>query len=255
MIELTNNKEQQETRTKLVEHEHSKTEFLVYPLRVIISPFKAFREIIQNPDFRGILLIAGLVLLATAGLYYSYAAKVFISINGIQTSFVASDLFPSFLIQTLTLNTLLLFAFNWLIYAGILFLVMRIFGQKGGTWRPFFVLVGYAFSIMIIQVAVSALLFAALPEVHFNNLSVWPPSTEAEATIANAGIQENWAPSLVYQAITYLNFPIINVIDVWLAMLTVVIVHSYSEMTWGKAAMIAILALAIRVFLRLFIGL
>jgi len=58
--------------------------------------------------------------------------------------------------------------------------------------EPFFILVGYAFSIMIIQQVVSALLIVTLPELHFKNLSTWPPSTQDEIAIANTGIQENW---------------------------------------------------------------
>jgi hypothetical protein len=222
-------------------------------LKVIVSPFRAFKEIIQNPDFKGIVLIAGLVILATAGLYYVYSAKVFFLINGTSTSFLASNMFSGFIVSVLT-QTVLLFSFNWLIYAGVLFLIMRVFGQKGGSWRPFFILVGYAFSIMIIQSAVSALLFATLPEIHFNNLNTWPPSTQDEVTIANTGIQENWGSAPAYQVIAYLNFPLINIIDIWLVILGVIIVHSFSEITWGKAAVISITALAIRVFLRMFIG-
>jgi len=163
VIKLTNNKEQQEVPGKLTDTGHPKTEFLALPLKVIISPFKALKEIAQTPDIKGIVLIAGLVLLATAGLYYAYSVKVFFLINGTPTSFLSSNMFSGFITSVLT-QSVLLFAFNWLIYAGVLFLVMRAFGQKGGSWRLFFILVGYAFSVMIIQSAVSALLIATLPE-------------------------------------------------------------------------------------------
>ena len=186
----------------MTETEHPKTEFLAFPLKVIISPFKAFKEIARNPDTKGIVLIAGLVLLATAGLYYTYSAKVFLYINGTPTSFLTSNMFSVF-IGSVLIQEVLFFAENWLIYAGVLFLVMRGFGQKGGSWHLFFILVGYAFSIMIIQSVVSALLIATLPEIHFSNLSTWPPSTEDEVAIANAGIQENWSPTPAYQALAY----------------------------------------------------
>ena len=253
MIKLTNNKEQQEVPGKLTDTGHPKTEFLALPLKVIISPFKALKEIAQTPDIKGIVLIAGLVLLATAGLYYAYSVKVFFLINGTPTSFLSSNMFSGFIISVLT-QSVLLFAFNWLIYAGVLFLVMRAFGQKGGSWRLFFILVGYAFSVMIIQSAVSALLIATLPEIHFSSLSTWPPSTQDEITIANAGIQENWGPTPAYQALAYFNFPYVNLIDIWLVMLSVIIVHTFGEISWGKAAAISVTAFVLRFFLKIFLG-
>ena len=249
---MTDNEEQQEEAPKKLT-EHSKTEFLAFPLKVIVSPFKVFKDIAQNPDFKGIILIAGLVVLATACETYLSSSKVFLSINGIPTSFLNSSMFSSFIVSVLTQNVLL-FAFNWLIYAGVLFLVMRVFGQKGAAWQSFFILVGYAFSIMIVQWAVSAVLFATLPEIHFSNLSTWPPSTQDEAAIANAGIQEFWVSTPAYQTLFYLINPLINIIDIWLVILCVIIVHASSEVTWGKAAMISVTAFILRFLLKTFIG-
>lgn len=237
----------------MTETEHPKTEFLAFPLKVIISPFKAFKEIAQNPDIKGIVLIVGLVLLATAESYYVYSAKVFLYINGTPTSFLTSNMFSGFIASVLIVEVLL-FAENWLMYAGVLFLVMRGFGQKGGSWRLFFILVGYAFSIMIIQSTVNALLIATLPEIRFSNLSTWPPSTQDEVAIANAGIQENWGPMPAYQVLAYFNFPYVNIIDIWLVILSITIVHTFNEITWGKAAMISVTAFIIRFFLKTFLG-
>jgi len=252
VTKLTNNKKQQEEAPgKLTEHK--KTEFLAFPLKVIISPFKAFNEIAQNFDAKGIVLIVGLVLLTTAGVYYAYSSKVFLSIDGMPTSFVSSNMFSSFIVSVLT-QSVLLFVLNWLIYAGVLFLVMRVFGQKGGSWRSFFILVGYAFSIMIVQSVVSVLLIATLPEIRFSNLSTWPPSTQDEIAIANTGIQEMWGQIPAYQALAYLNFPYVNIVDIWLVILSVIVVHSFSEITWGKAVAISIAAFAMRFFLKIFLG-
>jgi len=74
----------------LTETEHSKTEFLAFPLKVIISPFRTFKEITKNPDIKGIVLIVGLFLLATFGFYYVYSAKVFFYVNGTPTGFLMS---------------------------------------------------------------------------------------------------------------------------------------------------------------------
>ena len=251
---LANNKQKpQEGHTKLTKNDHSKTDFLAFPLKIIISPFKTLREIVQNPDIKGIVLIAGLVLLATTGLYCAYSSKVFLLIDGTPTSFLYSNMFSGFIFSVLS-QSVLLFVFNWLIYSGVLFLVMRAFGLKGGAWRLFFILVGYAFSIMIIQSAISALLIATLPEIHFSNLNTWPPSTEDEIAVANTGIQENWGPTPSYQAIAYFNFPLINIIDLWLLMLSIIIVHTFNEISWGKAVTISVTAFILRFFLKIFLG-
>jgi hypothetical protein len=220
----------------------------------MISPFKAFKEIAQNPDVKGIVLIVGLILLATTGFYYAYSAKVLYYVNGTPTSFLSSNMFPGFVISILTQEGLS-FATNWLIYAGILFLVMRGFGEKGDSWGRFFILVGYALSIMIIQSVFNALLVATLPAIHFSNLSTWPPSTQEEIAIANAGLQEHWGPTLAFQAFTYFNFPNVNIIDVWLVLLSVILVKTFHEIPWGKAAMITITAFFLRFFVKIFLGL
>jgi len=253
VTKLTRTTEQQgEAPPKLTEQQTLKS--LVYPIKVIVSPFKAFKEIAQNPDIKGLVLIVGLVLLATVGAYYAQSSKVFILINDTSTSLLASNTFANNILPILT-QTALLFIMNWVIYAGVLLLVLRAFREKGGSWRPFFVLIGYAFSILIMQAAVSALLIATLPEIHFSNLSTWPPTTQDEVTMANDKIQETWGSIPAFQALTYLTFPYINFIDIWLVMLSVVAVRAFTEITWTKAVMISTTAFLLRFFLRFFLGL
>jgi len=248
VTKLTNNTEQQEEAPiKLTEHK--KTEFLAFPLKTIISPFKAFKDIVQNPDFRGLILVVGLIIITTTGAYYAYASKFTWTVDSQLASLLASNMLASYILSVVT-QTALLFFFNWLIYAGVLLLVMRAFGEKGGSWRPFFVLVGYAFSTMIVQWAVSALLIATLPEIHFTNLNTWPPSTQNEIAMANDTIQKIWGPIPAYQALAYLSFPF----DIWLVILSVIAVRAFSETVWRKAVMISISAFLIRFFLRFFLG-
>jgi len=148
--------------------------------------------------------------------------------------FLTTNRFIPYLIQTLT-GTAISFLLQWVIYAGILLLVMRAFREKGGSWHPFFVVVGYAFSVMIIQWAVSAVLIATLPETHLQNQI------------------ETWWFHTSYQAFVYLVSPILNFIDIWVVMLSVVVVHTFSETAWGKAFMIATTAFVINLLVRLFL--
>jgi hypothetical protein len=237
----------------LTERERSNTAFYVFPFKVLLSPFKTFTEIAQHPDVKGIALIAALTLLATTGFYYAYSAKVVYYSNGIPTRFLSSNLFSGF-ITSIVAQEALSFIFSWLFYAGILFLIMRAFGQKGGSWRLFFILVGYALSIVIVQSGVNALLVATLPELHFSTLNTWPPSTPDEIAIVNMGIQETWGPLLAFQAFTIFNFPLVNIFDLWLLLLSVIIVKTFNEIPWGTAAMITFTAFILRFFLKIFLG-
>jgi hypothetical protein len=158
-----------------------------------------------------------------------------------------SNALPQALIQTA-----LFFVFNWMIYAGVLLLVMRALGEKGGSWRPFFVIVGYAFSITIIQSAISALLIATLPEVHLP-ITSWPPTGQDESTVTGH-FNETWGPAPAFLALTYLTFPYINIIDVWFVLLSVIAVRAFNGTTLRKAGMIAATAFLLRFFLRFFLG-
>ncbi len=255
-MKLAAPEKEQEAQSEPTEPTHSKTAFLAYPFKVLVSPFKAFKEIKSNPDFKGIVIIAVIVMLATAGLYYVQSTKLFFAIDGTQTNFAASSDFQGGLITALVSNVLY-FAFNWLILAGVLLLVLRGFGQKGGSWRVFFVLVGYAFSVLIIQSVASASLALTLPAIQFSDITKWPSTAEEIQTFntkVNAGIQQYWGPTPAYQAIAYLSYPLLNLIDIWLVMLSVVAVQTFSGVSWKKAAVISVTAFVIRTALRLFIG-
>jgi len=167
------------------------------------------------------------------------------------SNLIAANLFAGILSQAL-IETVLAFVFNWVIYATVLLLVLRLLGEKGGSWRPFFVVVGYAFSIVIIQLTVSALLVATLPEIRLQTAS-WPPTGQDAVAVAY-NFSETWGPTLAYQAFLYLNFPLLNLFDIWLVGLSVIVVHVVSETMWRKAAMISTIAFVFRLFLRLFLG-
>jgi hypothetical protein len=168
------------------------------------------------------------------------------------SSLLTSTNFYSGILPPVLVQRTLLFFFNWVIYAGVLLLVMRAFSEKKGSWSSFFVLVGYAFSILIIQSAATTLLSATLPEIHLN-ITSWPPPVGDEITVARS-FYETWGPTLANQALAYLTFPLINFIDIWLVMLSVVAVRSFSETTWGKAVMISATAFLFRFFLRFLLG-
>ncbi len=115
--------------------------------------------------------------------------------------------------------TALSFFFNWGVYGGILLLAIKLFGEKAGSWKELFVVVGYLFSVKIVYLLVTISFVPLLPEVRLESLG------------------EIWYPTLPYQAILYLSI----VTDVWMAVLCTIAVHFLYNFTWKKAISIAVL--------------
>jgi hypothetical protein len=224
-------------------------ESLTYPFKVLISPLKAFKKIAAYPDIKGLAIILGLLLLTSAGVQYFAASKIVLTINTQPTSLLATSHFQDILLTGMT-ESVFLFVLNWLLFAGALLVINTVMGAKGGRWRPFFILVGYAFTVFVVRTAITAALISALPQVNFN-LSSWPPTTDAEKTDYLNQISTVWGPLWVFQVLQY--FP--YAIDAWLVILGVIVVHTYHEVTWSKAATISVTAYLIYFTLKLFFGL
>jgi len=146
-----------------------------------------------------------------------------------------SELLPSILLQVV-LN----FAMNWILWAGILILVARLFTEDLGKWNIFFVVIGYSFIATVVYTLINIVPLSSLP----------PLNVPMDVNALNALLDASWRPLLAYQLWLYI--PIIG--EVWIAALGAVAVHVRKEMTWSKAATIAAVAFAVRFLLRLFIG-
>jgi len=159
----------------------------------------------------------------TVGLTYS---------NVLTTNFF-SMIVLSAIIQTAFFTFLL----NWVIYAGVLILMTRFVGEKRGPWRPLFIAVGYAFSVLIVYIAVEAMLFSTLPEIHFE-MSTWSSRTREDVATVNNLYSEVWGPTFPFQVERYLGI----VFPFWLVMLGAIATHASRETKWGKALMISLVA-------------
>jgi len=159
------------------------------------------------------------------------------------------------------------FFFSWLVYAVALFLIANVFGEqrkeekseKESTkeseeesekrskrrrpWLPFFILVGYVFSVFIVRSAVSAVLISTLPKINFQL------ATQSEVTLSDR-INAIWSPTLANKVGTYFNF----FVEAWFTMLGAIAVHASRKMPWAKAIMISIIAYFIYFTVRMFIG-
>ena len=131
-------------------------------------------------------------------------------------------------------------AMNWILWAGIVVIVSKLFGEELGKWNVFFVIIGHAFIVTAVYTLVSALAFSSLPVVSL------PLDYDLQIAVFN----ELWLPNLAYQVGTL----ILWVGEVWIAALSAVVIRLMKNTTWGRAATIAAVAFAVRFLLRLFIG-
>lgn len=131
-------------------------------------------------------------------------------------------------------------AMNWILWAGIVVIVSKLFGEELGRWNVLFIIIGYAFIVTAVCTLVSALAFSSLPVLSL------PLDSDLQIAVFN----EAWLPNLAYQVGTL----ILWVGEVWIATLSAVVIRLMKNTTWGRAATIAVVAFAVRFILRLFIG-
>ncbi|MFC1487667.1 hypothetical protein ACFLRN_08285 [Thermoproteota archaeon] len=129
---------------------------------------------------------------------------------------------------------------NWILWAGILIIVSKLFGEELGQWNTFFVIIGHALIVTAVYTLVSALIFTSLPIL---NMPI-------ESDLQIVAFSEIWLSTIVYQAGTL----ILWAGEVWIAALAAVVIRLMKNVTWGKAATIALVAFGLRFVLRFFFG-
>lgn len=174
---------------------------------------------------------------------WSSSANLTMKIDGLYFRKFSSPLINgefSGLIIPIMLQVVLNFAMDWILWAGILIIVAKLFQEDLGRWNVFFVIIGYSFIATVVYTLVNAVSLSTLPMLN----------VPLDADALNALLDVSWRPLLAYQLSLYI--PLIG--EVWIAALGAVVVRAMKEMTWSKAATIAAVAFAIRFLLRLFLG-
>jgi len=174
---------------------------------------------------------------------WSSSANLTMKIDGLFFRKFSSPLITgefSILLPSLLIQVVLNFAMNWILWAGILILVAKLFNEDLGRWNIVFVIIGYSFIATVVYTLVSVVPLSTLPMLNV------PLDTDA----FNALFDVSWRPLLAYQLWLYI--PVIG--EVWIAALGAVVVRLMKETTWRKAATIVAVAFAIRFILRLFLG-
>jgi len=131
-------------------------------------------------------------------------------------------------------------AMNWILWSGVVFIVSKLFGEDLGKWNLLFIIIGHVFIVTVVSTLGTALAFSSLPAV----------SLPLDANLQTAVLNEFWLPNLAYMVGTVVMWAG----EVWIAGLSAVVIRLMRQTTWGKAAVIAAVAFAVRFILRLFIG-
>jgi len=132
------------------------------------------------------------------------------------------------------------FSMNWILWAGILLMIAKVFREDVGPWTGFFVIIGHVFVASAVYTLVSALSLSTLPVLNL-------PLDTADFNLL---IHEAWSPFLAYQLWLYI--PLVG--EVWIAMLCAVTIRVLRGVPWGKATSLAVVAFVIRFVLRFFFG-
>jgi len=174
---------------------------------------------------------------------WSSSANITMKIDGLffrkYSSPIISGDFTGLLIP-ISLQFVLNFAMNWILWAGILIIVAKLFSEDLGRWTIIFTIIGYSFIATVVYTLVSVIPLSTLPLLN----------VPLDVNALNALLDASWRPLLAYHLWLYI--PIIG--EVWIAALGAVAVRLLKETTWSKAASISIAAFAIRFLLRLFLG-
>ncbi len=144
------------------------------------------------------------------------------------------------IILPVTFQVLLNFATSWILWAGLLLIIAKLFQEDVGQWNVFFVIIGYSFIVSVVYNLISAVPLSTLPMLN----------VPLDSNALNAMLDATWRPLLAYQLWLYI--PIIG--EVWLAALGAIVIHQMKETNWSRAAIIAAVAFAIRFILRFLFG-
>jgi hypothetical protein len=175
---------------------------------------------------------------------WSSSANVTMKIDGLFFRKYSSPLVTgefAALMPAILLEVVLNAVMDWILWAGILILVAKLFNEDLGRWNVFFVIIGYSFIATVVYTLVTVAPLSTLPMLNV------PLDVDA----FNALFDASWRFLLAYQLVSYI--PVIG--EVWIAALGAIAIHTMKEeITWSKAATIAAAAFAIRFLLRLFLG-
>ncbi|MGQ9564999.1 MAG: YIP1 family protein [Candidatus Bathyarchaeales archaeon] len=149
----------------------------------------------------------------------------------------------------LTVDTLL----YWTIFAAMVWLTLKVFKAESSL-KTLMIFIGYVFVVAFVREPLNMLLISQLPLVYFpfsatvflNPQLLSTKEIETAPDLIASIYNKNWLPTAVY--------PILNIIipvlfAAWTIALVVIVVKTLHGFSWGKAALIAIIAYSMTFFL------
>jgi hypothetical protein len=204
---------------------------LVMPLRILISPLSAFKQLAANPTAKGLLSLVAFVIVVSAAALYASATKIILTVDGQYVSFISASSFMNWFLGALSM-TVFSIALYWLTAAAGLALISR-FSFKGSkviSLRTSLVVFGYLLSVFVVLYVVRAAIYFALPPITFTS------STLPEIDEVRRLVTQNWVPLPVFQLFDYFAYAAF----VWLVLLGTIAIKAMREISWFKAGMISL---------------
>ncbi len=149
------------------------------------------------------------------------------------------------------------FFFDWIIYAVLLYLLLRGIREEVGTLSELFIVIGYAFSVVMVYPLMGIPLFSSFSSVKIPLEAqagrLPQEATEATKKAASDLLSQIYPPESWNWAFTFLTL-VRYVVDVWMVALFVIAIHSMYEISWKKAVAVSVTVYAVRFLLRFFLG-
>ncbi|MBT8172041.1 hypothetical protein KJN74_04140 [Candidatus Bathyarchaeota archaeon] len=126
---------------------------------------------------------------------------------------------------------------TWIIWAGLLIIVAKLFNEELGKWNIFFIIIGYVFMVTVVTNIVTLYLASNLPDLTY--------LLDATSTFYYSRNSELWTSNWAFQLLT----PIIWIGYIWITALSAIVIRLMKETTWSKALLISVIAFAAKLLL------
>ena len=143
---------------------------------------------------------------------------------------------------------------RWLIFAGLLWLTIKVFQPEGSPFRTILIIVGYAFAIVFVYVPIDILSVSQLPLLYFPDKVVFPLTGRELATssLATSSIYSTfWTSTVPYNffiGVWYAS-------HVWTIALFAIALRTLQNFSWKKAVLISVIAYIMALVVRAIIPL
>ena len=129
---------------------------------------------------------------------------------------------------------------TWVIWAGLLIIVAKLFNEDLGKWNVFFIIIGFVFIVTVVTNTITGILASTLPELTY--------LLDATSTYYYAQNAELWVSNFAFQLLT----PLLWIGYVWTTALSAIVIRILKDTTWGKALTISVIAFAAKILLSAF---